>query len=184
MPKNCHLNITPWSLGSNKKILLIHPTASTPFKYYPTTFWNECLEHFEKSYDEIEIFCGKNMDEIDFCNKIKRLKTILSINKPFNYLKKRMLEANSFIGLDSALVHLASYYSLETKVLWSFADLHRIYPYNTNASIYCPSEVKNAIYFNYPNQLIPGIARANFFQMLNTKSHETIGSLKIPITYF
>jgi ADP-heptose:LPS heptosyltransferase len=172
------------SKPNEKKVLLLHPTASTNAKYYPLSFWNECVEHFEKQYDEIEILCGRSREEISFCEKINLRSSTLSVNKSFGYLREKIQKTDLFIGLDSSLAHMASYYAIKTHVLWSFANLKRIYPFNPNASVFAPKEIKYSKDFHYPKKAPPFLKRASFSDFINNKPSEFMGTLNIPITYY
>ena len=143
--------------ASPDRVLAVHPTASTPVKHYPLAFWVQLLNSVAADFNRVQIFCGANPLEGDFCKAIvqgltPRNAAITQINQglAFKELATRLLEAEFFIGHDSSLMHLAVILKKPVVALWSFGDYRLSYPYTNGASVYIPRETVGASRFEYP----------------------------------
>lgn len=129
--------------------VVLHPTASTPYKYYPKAFWAELINYLVRQNFQVFIFSGNTEYEKDFCNGIIR-STGLTTNIRYHAgmrlidVAKHIAGSRVFIGSDSALMHLAGLLDVFTVALWSFADFRRVYPYGNHSHVYIPEEVLEA----------------------------------------
>jgi ADP-heptose:LPS heptosyltransferase len=123
----------------------LHPTSSSRYKFYPQKFWVNLIQYFHSQNLEINVFCGESKEEQDFCDEILGLsntnaKMRLFKGMSFNSVMQTIASSQVFIGLDSALAHLAAFLDIPVVVLWSFGDYTRIYPYGSDVHIYLPEE--------------------------------------------
>jgi ADP-heptose:LPS heptosyltransferase len=151
------------------KYVVIHPTASTPFKYYPINFWHKLIRYLESQFGTVHIISGRAPAEMQFCEAIKNSKCLHHAGMGFKELAQLLAGSELFIGLDSSMMHLASMFRRRVVALWTFADFRRIYPYTSDANIYIPKEVLSLKRFDYPVEELSWIKRANpeeFIQIL------------------
>ena len=139
---------------------VIHPTASTVFKYYPKGFWLELIRFLESKFDSIYIISTKSAEEMAFSQSILTPKCKHLPGLGFKELSILVANCDQFIGLDSSMMHLAALFKRNILALWSFADFKRIYPYTSEAHLYVPQEVQNAQNFVYPKGELKWISRA------------------------
>lgn len=145
---------------------VIHPTASTPFKYYPIKFWLEILEYLDSKFDHVYILSGKNAYEQDYVKQLQKPNTTLGIGLSFKEIINVIAGSELFVGLDSAMMHLAAILKVKTVGLWSFADIKRIYPYAPDAYLFVPAEILKAKTFKYPAKELPWFKRINSDQVI------------------
>lgn len=154
-----------FSSGKQHKAVL-HPTASTPLKYYPKMFWVEIINYLADKDFEIFLLSGNAEEEQVFCQETLRLtpaKATIQYHDGMTLMgvAKHIASAQLFIGSDSALMHLAGLLDTFTVALWSFADFRRIYPYGNFSHVYIPEEVLDAKRFLYPKKKLAWLNRAN-----------------------
>lgn len=157
-----------FSEESPGSVLSLHPTASTIHKYYPLSFWTGLLEDLKGDFERVQIFCGRNPEEVEFCRRIMNGVSIayqnritLHANVGFSELSKRIKGSSFFIGSDSSLMHLSALFNRPTLGLWSFANHRVIYPYGDRVQVYIPSETLTAKTHEYPDRTPSYMARAD-----------------------
>jgi len=150
------------------RILGVHPTASSPVKYYPLAFWTALLNLLEKDFDLVEIFCGRSSSEVAFCQSIlaslgssQASRTKIFSGLDFTTLARKIDSSTYFIGSDSALMHLAALMDKKVLGLWSFANFHLIYPYGNQSQVYVPKETLTASTHEYPRRIPAYMKRAS-----------------------
>lgn len=167
--------------------IALHPTASTPAKYYPLQFWRNLLAKLSDSFKEIDVFSGPDQDENEFCSAILKNFSPARFHHhsglDFLTLTKKINEADCFIGTDSALMHLAALLDKNVIALWSFADYRRIYPYGNHAKVYLPKEAKEAKSFAYPSATPIYLARAKADDIMAILSNQMKPNWMIHPTY-
>jgi ADP-heptose:LPS heptosyltransferase len=148
---------------NKKPYVVFHPTASSPYKFYPLEFWASIGKDFIEQGHKLYIISGKNEIEEAFC--VKLLKMLPSVtylkNSSFMELCELIANCNYFIGLDSSIMHLAANFDVPIIGLWSFANYRRIHPYGQHAKVYLPSEVLKSTSFQYPKKDLPYLKRAD-----------------------
>lgn len=155
--------------GTPERVICLHPTASTQFKFYSLRFWKDLIDLLVSQDYQLKIFCGTNNYEIDFCRQLlsderSRDRISLYIGANFKEIADIFSRSEIFIGLDSSLGHLASFYSPRTISLWSFADYSRIAPYGSE--VYIPHEVLNKYSHEYPKKKLSFLDRASACDIL------------------
>ena len=126
----------------------VHPTASTELKYYGLPFWREMLNGLQNDFDEVHVFCGSDAREIEYARALGG--DHLHAGLGFGPLTERLAGLNTFVGTDSALMHLSAQLGRPTVGLWSYADYRRIHPYGDAAAVYVPRETVVAKDFRRP----------------------------------
>lgn len=146
----------------------LHPTASSTAKFYPLEFWTRLLGLLSQDFEEIEIFCGNNASEREFCERISNSlndhafrSTQIFAGLDFKSLVGRIDNCSYFIGSDSALMHLAAMIDRPVLGLWSFANFRLIYPYGNDARVYIPTETISATKHEYPRKAPAYLQRAS-----------------------
>lgn len=147
--------------SANGKYAVVHPTASTQYKYYPAAFWQPIIQNLQERYEKVHIISGRGATELEFCQKIKSDKCEYHAGMGFKELSALIANCQFFAGLDSSMMHLAAFFNKPVLSLWSFADFHRVYPYTPDAMIYLPREVIHSKNFIYPDEELFWIKRAN-----------------------
>jgi len=155
-----------------KKKISLHPTASMTTKYYPVDFWVELIDALTGINHEIHLFYRQEAAEKRFVEQIfgllKKPDSLFRHEEmPLPEIAAHLSESSFFIGLDSALMHLAALLDVFTIGLWSFADYRRIHPYGNQCHVYIPEEVLKLKRFLTPRKTFPFTARANAKDILH-----------------
>lgn len=124
--------------NEKKKRIIIHPTASSEFKFYPARLFVDFIRHFKDRY-EVFLISGAERFERDFIQEIMN-----SLDQPvsyfirpsFNEIVRMLSESEYFLGLDSAIGHLAALCNCTTLSLWSFANFNRVPPYAIESHLF------------------------------------------------
>lgn len=154
---------------SEENYIVFHPTASTEVKFYDLNFWVSLGEHYIKNNIEVYIISGSSKIEEKFCEEL------VSKLKKFTYYKNAKFEkvctvianANYFVGLDSAMMHLAANFDIKLVGLWSFANYNRMYPLGKYSNIYLPKESVENKDYSYPVKRLNCLKRAQFLDVVN-----------------
>jgi len=177
------LKLNVANLG-NLRVLGIHPTASSPSKYYPLVFWQELIGAVAKDYDRIELYCGTSPTEIEYCEKIKGTSSLtVHVGLDFATLASHISSTSLFIGSDSALLHLAAMMGKRSVGLWSFANFRVIYPYGGHVQVLLPTETLAAKSFEYPSQAPPYLLRASAAHAVQVINNQVQPSFTISPRY-
>ena len=189
----------PWGLGMRplpmRHAVALHPTASTPTKYYPVQFWREITSYCRSKGFEIEMFCGPANVERDYCANILRgfpenCNISLHVGNQISDVIDRVRSATQFIGSDSSLMHLAALFDVPTIGLWSYADYRRIYPYAKDAQVFLPEEAVNRVRFTKATRNIAALLRAkvnDLIDILEEKrpcTFEIVSRFKGPVRFY
>ena len=165
----------------NEKYVVLHPTASTKYKYYPQKFWIELAASFSNQGYNVYVLSGSQKTEIDFClDIVKEIPQVIYL-KSANFLKLCSIirNANYFVGLDSSILHLAATFDCDLVGLWSFADYRRIFPFGSKAKIYLPEEVMKATSFKYPKNELQWMNRARAQDIMKIFKNEISSTFEI-----
>lgn len=157
---------------SEEVYIVFHPTASTEVKFYDLNFWVSLGEYYIKNNIEVYIISGPSRIEEKFCEElITKLKKVTYYkNAKFEKVCTVIANANYFVGLDSAMMHLAANFDIKLVGLWSFANYNRMYPLGKMSNIYLPQESVENKDYSYPAKKLGCLKRAQSADVVNILS--------------
>lgn len=152
-------------LNSAPKVVVVHPVASQPYKYWPLAYWHELIGFLLEKKDCHIFLLGSSLDN-DFINKIKDKfpndnDRLISCAGKLNLVENYALISRSslFIGNDSVFGHLAGSLVIPTIVLMNRAiNRQRWSPLGQKSQVFVAPENNHCCQFdqcgyNCPNMV-------------------------------
>jgi heptosyltransferase-3 len=129
--KNVNKNVLKRFEIESKKYIIIHPTSRWSYKEWQIDKWREVIKYLKNSNFEILITCGPDKKEIE---KVKKIADGLNVKITEGKTTLRELaflikNAEFFIGVDTAAMHIAAAVQTPVIALFGPSDEWSWYPW-------------------------------------------------------